>query len=100
MIVVLVVVRVSYAVLFTAGNVAVERLWGGVSSRTVVMFLYIVTLIVAVVPGVLVAVVVSLAASLSLTAGLLVLAVANLLVGALVLFLCRNMLEIAELNQT
>ena len=95
----LIAARIGYAILFMAGNVAVERLWGGVSSRTVVMFLYIFTLLVVVLPGIVVAVLFGVLLSLPLMGAILILTAANLLVALLILFLCRDMLEWAELNQ-
>ncbi len=96
---VLMVGRVTYSVLFTAANLAVERIWGGSGSRMIVMLLYIAIVLVMVAPGVLLAVVLTLAAALPLVSGLLILAAVNVAVSLFVIFLCRNMLEVAELNQ-
>ncbi len=93
--------RLSFALLFTAGNIAVERLWGGSASKTVVMLLYFTILLVMAAPGIVLAVVMT---SLNVLANeniaiLLSLMVINIPVSLLVLFLCRNMLQYAELNQ-
>ncbi len=96
-----IIVRLSFEMLFIAGNIAVERLWGGSSSRTIVMFLYFTVLIVMAVPGIVLAVILTplgLFTSENVTI-LLSLTVVNVPVSLLVFFLCRNMLQFAELNQ-
>ena len=94
--------RVSFAFLFTAGNIAVERIWGGSASRTTVMFLYFVLLFLMAAPGIVLAV---LATTVTSPIGtnvsiLLSLTGANILVSLLVFYLCRNMLQYAEYNQS
>ena len=96
-----VIARLSFALLFTAGNIAVERLWGGSSSKTVVMFLYFTVLILMAIPGIVLAVVMmslNVFAAINVTI-LLSLTIVNIPVSLLVLFFCRNMLQYAELNQ-
>lgn len=90
--------RLSFALLFTAGNVAVERLWGGVTNRMVVVFLYFFTLLLMAVPGVILAVVFYTLFHGLTQAFLLAFVAANIPVSVLVLYLCRDMLEFAELN--
>ncbi len=94
--------RVSFALLFTAGNIAVERIWGGRASKTIVMFLYFFVLLLMAAPGIALAV---LATSLILPAGenvtiLLSLMVANIPISLIVFYLCRNTLQYAEYNQS
>ncbi len=94
--------RLAFALLFTAGNIAVERIWGGSASKMIVMFLYFIVLIIMAVPGIVLAVIMT---TLGVFPGenvaiLLSLTVANIPVSLLVLYLCRNMLQYAELNQT
>mgnify|MGYP004529992833 CR=1 FL=1 len=93
----LIVTRIAYSVLFAAGNVAAVRLWGGISSQVVSRVLYLLTLAVLAVPGV-IAVSVTLVGEGGITAALLILALVDLVTAAVVLFLCRNVLEWAELN--
>ena len=93
--------RLSFALLFTAGNIAVERIWGGSASKTVVLLLYFAILLLMAAPGIVLAVVMT---SLTVFANenaaiLLSLSVVNIPVSLLVLFLCKNMLQYAELNQ-
>jgi hypothetical protein len=90
--------RLSFAFLFTAGNVAVERLWGGVTSRTLVVFLYFFMLLLMAVPGVILSIVFYNLFDGLTAAFLLAFIAANIPVSVLVFYLCRNMLEYAELN--
>ena len=94
--------RVSFACLFVAGNIAVERIWGGSASKMTVMLLYFGVLLLMAAPGIVLAVLVS---SLGLPAGedaaiLLSLTAANILVSLLVFYLCRNVLQYAEYTQS
>ena len=94
--------RVSFAFLFTAGNIAVERIWGGSVSKMAVMFLYFAVLLLMAAPGIVLAVLATLLTSPAVEdiAILLSLTVANIPVSLLVFFLCRNMLQHAEYNQS
>lgn len=93
--------RITFAFLFTAVNVAVTRLWGGMASKSLVMLLYFALLAVMAAPGILLAI---LLASINPVftqnaTVFLCLIVCNIPVSLLALFLCRNMLQYAELNQ-
>jgi hypothetical protein len=97
-----IVARVSFAMLFTAGNIAVERLWGGSSSKSIVMLLYFTLLIVMAVPGIVLAVIASAAGVVIIDKDvsiLLALIICNIPVSLVTMLLCRNMLQYAELNQ-
>ncbi len=99
-----VIARVSFALLFTAGNILVERVFGTVSSKTLVMFFYIVVLLLMVLPGVaagaaLMAVLSSAVSEALGLAGLFLgMAAVNVGISVLVMYLCRNLLQYAELN--
>ncbi len=91
--------RVSFALLFAAGNIVVERFWSG-ASKVLTIFLYVIVMMALAAPGVVLALVVSsnlLLISENFTV-FLVMAIVNIPVSLLVLFLCRNMLQYAELN--
>ncbi|NLB17451.1 MAG: hypothetical protein GX825_01645 [Syntrophomonadaceae bacterium] len=91
--------RVSFALLFAAGNIIVERFWSG-ASKIITLFLYIVVMVALAAPGVALAMAIS--SNLLLLSGnftiFLVMTIVNIPVSLLVLFLCRNMLQYAELN--
>lgn len=94
-----IVARFSFGLLFVAGNVLVERVFGQIQSKIVTVPLYFITLLVLSAPGV--------AGGFLLlhffpTAGLALVFLAlflwNVPLSLLLFFLCRNMLHIAELN--
>ena len=84
-----------------AGNILVERVFGTVSSKVLVFFFYFTALIILALPGIIVAVVLT---SLGITVisatatMLLAMAFCNVPIALLVLYLCRNILQYAELN--
>lgn len=93
--------RISFTMLFIAGNVIVTRIWSGNSSKAIVMMLYIFVMLLLAAPGVVLAIVAG-AAGLVLISGMstafLIMTVCNVLASLLGFFLCRNMLQYAELN--
>ncbi len=58
-----IVARVTFALLFTAGNVLVERVFGMVSSKTLIFLFYFLALALMTVPGIVVGVILSILAS-------------------------------------
>jgi hypothetical protein len=93
--------RISFSWLFLAGNILVERVFGTVSSKVLVFFFYFTALIILALPGIIVAIVLT---SLEMTVisatvtMLLAMAICNIPVALFVLYLCRNILQYAELN--
>lgn len=89
--------RISFSLLFTAGNILVERVFGTVRSKGLILFFYIVSLMLLAVPGVVLGIVL-----LELLPGaigmLLGMTACNVPIALLVVFLCRNLLQYAELN--
>ncbi len=91
------VARVSFSLLFISGNMLIERVFGSVRSKGLVLFFYIVAMMLLAVPGIILG-----AALLGLLPGfagmLLGLTLANVPVAVLVMFLCRNLLQYADFN--
>ena len=94
----MVVARFGYGVFFIAGNILVERLLGSLGSKTVILMLYFLIMLLLATPGVILAFIAAFIFGGSVSAALLVTLVWNLLLSALLFFLCRNMLSYAELN--
>ena len=90
-------VRFSFGLLFMAGNLMIERLFGGMTSKVLVMFFYYLSMIVLAVPGTVACVLAAIV--WSQLAGFFLLAAVNVSLAVLVAFLCRNVLRYAELNQ-
>ena len=92
--------RLSFALLFTAGNIVVERIFGTFSSKVLIFFFYFLVLILMMLPGILLGVLLMallpmLPEILSVFAGIIA---GNVVLALLALFLCRNLLQYAELN--
>lgn len=95
-----VVARMSFAMLFTSAGVAVDRLWGSVTSRMLVLVLLLLVTLGLALPGIAAAIAVRILFwEMGSAAVLAALSVCNVLMSLLALFLCRNMLQYAELNQ-
>lgn len=95
-----VVARLSFALLFTAGNILVERVFGTVSSKMLVLFFYFLALVVLAAPGIILGVVLMtvLPEAVGLLGLFLGMVVLNVPIAVLVMYLCRNLLQYAELN--
>lgn len=91
--------RFGYGILFMAGNFMVERLFGAVPGKALLMIIYFFVLFLIAVPGIVVGVMISMLFPEN-TGSIAILATAawNLPVSLLITFLCRNILNYAELN--
>ncbi|RKJ39869.1 hypothetical protein D7X94_10625 [Acutalibacter sp. 1XD8-33] len=91
--------RISFSLLFTSGNILVERIFGTVRSKGLLLFFYIISLMLLSLPGVGLGIALL---SLELLPGavgmLLGVVAANVPVALLIMFFCRNLLQYAELN--
>ncbi len=90
--------RISFALLFTSGNVLVERVFGTVSSKTLIFLFYFLALILMAVPGIVAGALLAWLTSLGHVGFFLGMIAGNLPVSLLTLYLCRNLLQYAELN--
>jgi len=99
--VICIVARVSFAALFLSGSIVVERIWGGSLSRVGGMLIYLLIDLLMAVPGIVLAIaLVSVGVSpVSMIFTIAVcIAACNIPVAVLVLYLCRNMLQYAEVK--
>lgn len=93
--------RITYSLLFLSANIAMQRIFGGVRTKGLIMFLFMIVVLVMAVPGVVGAIVFSSFGITILgefTPLLLGIVVGNILTSVLVLFLCRNVLQYSDLN--
>lgn len=92
--------RLSFGLLFTAGNILVERCLSGLTLKPLILMAYFLSLLVLSAPGIIAGLLLNMtvAGALGDLPILLGMAAVNTLVGLLVIFLCRNMLTYAELN--
>lgn len=96
-----VIMHVSYSYVLVAVNLVTERVFGGTVSKTLVFLFYFIVLIVMVAPGIIAMVAVGSTGFVLLSGeftSLFILTLVNALVALLAIFLCRNMLAHAELN--
>jgi hypothetical protein len=91
--------RFSFALLFVGGNVLVGRILGGITSKAIIMFVFVAILIALSMPGIVAAFIFSAAAGgFANMAMLLAMTAFNIPIAFLVLYLSRNMLQYTELN--
>lgn len=94
-----VVARITFSLLFTAGNVLVERVFGMVTNKALIFLFYFLALLLMAIPGIVVGVILSfLFLAFPLIAALAGMSIVNVAISVLVLWLCRNLLQYAELN--
>ena len=94
----LVLARWSFTLVYNADTVAEMRLFGGVSSKFLTMFFYVLLMLLIALPGAVVAIALG-AMGYPEALCYAALAVLNVPMALLALFLCRNMLQCAELNE-
>lgn len=88
--------RFAFALLFMAGNILVERLFGQVVNKALILGLFLLAMMLLALPGVITGIVFGLTAGMF--AGLLAVSAWCVVAAGTVAFLCRNILDIAELN--
>ena len=94
-----IIARFGFSLLFMAGNILSERIFGMITNKVFIMTLYILTLVFIALPGIIAAVVIGTVLTFQpIFLAMLVMFVWNLLLSALITFCCRDVLDYAELN--
>lgn len=96
-----VLARTGFGLLFMAGTVLNERILGGMTNKVLVTFFYFLVMLLIAVPGAILGTAAGMLLGQWLPAvplGLAVTFVWNLGCSALIIYLCRNLLECAELS--
>ncbi|HJD23628.1 MAG TPA: putative ABC exporter domain-containing protein [Firmicutes bacterium] len=88
--------RFGFALLFMAGNILMERLFGQVLNKALILGLFLLLMVLLALPGVAAGVAAGILAGME--AAMPVVALWCAAVSALIAFLCRDLLDIAELN--
>ena len=95
--------RIGFGLLFMAGNILTERILGSVDSKTLTIFIYFLMLILLALPGVIAGILVGMflpfGQALVFPIALFCTMIWNILCSLIVFYLCRNILNYAELNQ-
>lgn len=95
-----IIVRTSLSLLFIAGNVLMERLFGDMTSKGLIVMLYFILSILLLIPGVVAGLALSFLCfgQIILAAALLFDALANLILSALILGLCQDILHRVDIT--
>lgn len=92
-----VIARVSFALLFLSANIVLQKVFGSVSARYLVILFYILIILIMVAPAIVLA-----AIAFTLGSGmiipLVVMTIANLLISMLVMFMCQSVLQYSDFN--
>lgn len=92
--------RLSFSALFLASSILIDRIWGGALSKAAGMFFYLLVDVILALPGAALAIVLGaigfMPFGMAATA-LFAFVLCNVPISALVLYLCRDMLQFAEL---
>ncbi len=88
--------RFGFALLFMAGNILVERLFGQMMNKGLIIGLFFLAMILLALPGVIAGAVLGMAAGVF--AAMAVMTAWCAAAAALIAFLCRDILDVAELN--
>ena len=91
------VARITFALLFISGNMLVERIFGSVRSKGLMLFFYFVAMMLLAAPGIILGALMTTLLSGG-TGMLLGMALANVPIAVLVMFLCRYLLQYSEYN--
>ena len=91
-----VVARFSFSLLFMAGHILSERIFGQIISKALIIGLFIITMLVIALPGIIIGVLLGTFVNITAAMGSIILW--NLIAAVVVTYLCRDILNYAELN--
>ena len=97
--IVCILARVSFAALFIASSLLIERIWGGSLSKVAGMFIYLAFDLLLAAPGAVLAIVLTslgIAPISTIFTTAICLAICNIPVAALILLICKDTLQYAE----
>ncbi len=94
----LIILRISCGILFTATNLFAERFFGSFAIKALSLILYFIFTMIFALPAIILAIVLNEMYFIDLWSIYVLAAVANVIVATLVLYMSRNVLQYAELN--
>ncbi len=92
--------RISFGFMFIGVNLLLSRILGGNANKNIMIFVYFILAAVFSLPGIITAVLMYSLLSQNLAIAILLMSAVNALVSLLLIYLCRNILECAEYNNT
>lgn len=94
-----IIMRIGFGLLLIAGNILIERIFGTIINKAILLMLYIFIMLALCTPGVIIGIFLMFSVNVpSLELALLTTFLWNTFASAVILFLCRNILNYAELN--
>lgn len=95
-----IIARIGFGILFMAGNILIQRVLGSLTNKILISFLYFFILIILSVPGFILGFLLSLKLVMMPIESVILIStfIWNLLSSALIIYLCRDILNYAELN--
>lgn len=94
-----VIARTSMGILLLAVNILIERLIGSQLNKALLLFVYFIFAALLMIPGIILGVLLSAVITVSpVVSVMLGITLGNLAVSALIMYLCRNIIDYAELN--
>jgi len=93
-----IVARVGFSYLFMAVTILLERLFGSMTNRVMIILLYFLMVLIIAAPGMILGGILMVAIQAGFWLFLLCSLIWNLGIGSLIFYLCRNILNYAELN--
>ena len=93
-----IILRISCGILFTGVNLFCDRFFGGISVKTITLILYFLFAMIFALPAVITAVILYQFTYTDFWVIYLVSAIVNTISGVITLFMSRNVLQYAELN--
>ena len=99
-VIICIIARIGFGILFMSGNILIERVLGTLTSKTLIVFLYFIIMILLAAPGFILGVLLlNIFSFISTTIVILMSAfIWNVLISALIIYICRDILNYAELN--
>lgn len=101
-IIVLIIARVSLGLIFISGNFLVDRIFGTISSKAIIIGVYLVCIIILVIPGIALGIYLSFIVSASIIPStisvFLGVIIGSIIVSGIVTYLCKDILSYPELN--
>ncbi|MBQ3107457.1 MAG: hypothetical protein IJC68_02455, partial [Firmicutes bacterium] len=95
-----IVTRYGFGLVLLGANIFAERVLGGIQSKSLILTLYLIMMMLVAVPGMVLAFVLAeVVPEVGLYGGMLVSVVWNVICAFLMLFFCRNVLQNPEMNQ-
>lgn len=95
-----IIARIGFGILLMSGNILIQRILGSLTNKVLIMFLYFIIIILLAAPGFIIGFILSFSiySNINLTIILGSTFIWNVLASSIIIYLCRDILNYAELN--